>query len=376
MEEDIDDVVRLTIAAIATAESDVDVHDALRAQGLSDEVAARATTLVPLAFGRQWLEERGARLPTDYVVHRPGLRDEVRPLENEVIYRRARALSASEHFAAAERCVAWSAEANAALGMSPPPRDLSRVTFSPLVQVRGDDPRPLLRRVLREAPVSKELDVPSDPLSVRSSIERMLGAHGVEMIGRTPGAPRWTARIYPHALSAKSARLQLDVRVRSARLGERVLIESCGASAPTAPLATRQALDSFMRSSLHPLLSALHDHEDAEHQVERERWTSGAERFEAHIGRALWKYWGEREDVDLSPLLDEVRDVLLEQPLGREIHWLRLYAFRGPAFTCNEALLDNERCERLEAALANWPLTAQRGPIQVRLFLVLVPADD
>ncbi|MEX1363037.1 MAG: hypothetical protein AB1Z98_07920 [Nannocystaceae bacterium] len=42
-------------------------------QGLSEETAARLTTLVPLAFGRGWLDKRGAQLAPHNVVYCKGL---------------------------------------------------------------------------------------------------------------------------------------------------------------------------------------------------------------------------------------------------------------------------------------------------------------
>ena len=59
MDADLDDLVRLTVAAIADAKNDGDVYDALLASGVEAELADRLTTVVPIAFGRSFLERRG-----------------------------------------------------------------------------------------------------------------------------------------------------------------------------------------------------------------------------------------------------------------------------------------------------------------------------
>jgi hypothetical protein len=155
MDADVDDLVRLTVAAIADAKDDGDVYDALLASGVAAELADRLTTVVPIAFGRSFLERCGAKLEPYYVVYRRGVPDEERPLVGEPIYERALHLARNESFEAYTRCVEWSGEVGAALSLpkkEPSTKRFEGARFSPPVQAKHGDPRTLWERLAGRCP--------------------------------------------------------------------------------------------------------------------------------------------------------------------------------------------------------------------------------
>lgn len=382
MDADLDDLVRLTVAAIADAKNDGDVYDALLASGVEAELADRLTTVVPIAFGRSFLERRGAKLEPYYVVHRRGVPDEERPLVGEPVYERALHLARNESFEAYARCVEWSAEVGVALSLpktEPATQRFEGASFSPPVQAKHGDPRTLWERLRGAVPKTPEVAIPSDFYGATELLRLTLVEHGLKVEAKRDGFQvgdvHWSAFVYPHQVSAKHANLQLDVRVRSPRLGERRIVESTGGFEATARDAVKDAFHKFLRGSLHPLLHVFHPGACAD-EDDDDRKEMGHGSFRAAMGNATFTFYERRQDLDFGPLIDEMEDALFAEPLQKEIHWVRLWAFRAPQLTVNEALLDNEPCPRLEAALAKWPLEPEPKGASVRLFLVMVPSGD
>lgn len=380
MDADLDDLVRLTVAAIADAQDDGDVYDALVASGVEAELADRLTTVVPIAFGRSFLERGGAKLEPYYVVYRRGVPDEERPLVGEPIYERALDLARYESFEAYTRCVEWSGEVGAALALpkkEPPSRRFEGAQFSPPVQPKHGDPRTFWERVRGAAPKTPEVVIPSDLYGAHALLRMALVEHGLNVEARDDGFQvgdvHWSAFVYPHQVSASRANLQLDVRVRSPRLGARRIVESTGGFESTAKEAVKHAFHAFLRGSLHPLLHVFHPHA-CTHEQDWQSMGEGDSSFRVAMGNATLSFHERRQDLDYGPLIDALEAALFAEPLSSEIHWVRLWAFRAPQLIVNEALLDNEPCPRLEAALSTWPLEAEPKGASVRLFFVLVPS--
>lgn len=378
-EADVDDLVRLTVAAIAQAKDDGDVYDALVASGVEPELADRLTTVIPIAFGRSFLERGGAVLEPHYLVTRRGAPDEQRPLVGEPIFERALHLARTESFAHHARCVEWSSEVKVAMQLpmqQPATRRFEGARFSAPVQARDDDPRTLWGRLRGAVPKTPDPAIPSDLYGATELLRLTLVEHGLSVQARNEGWQagdvHWSAFVYPHQVSAKRANLQLDVRVRSPRLGERRIMESTGGYEASARAAVKDAFHKFLRGSLHPLLHVFHPGV-CQHDDEWQQMGVGERSFRVAMGNALFSFHERQQELDFGPLIDEVEEALFSEPPSREIHWVRLFAFRAPKLTVNEALLDDEPCPRLEVALSSWPLEPEPKGASVRLFFVLVP---
>jgi hypothetical protein len=167
--------------------------------------------------------------------------------------------------------------------------------------------------------------------------------------------------------------VQLDVRVSSKRLIDRVVVESFAGWAPEEDEAAKQAFEKFMRASLHVLLAVLVEPRLGENQAEWETWRFGEDSWRVCIGPVILQGAPPKPFI-CGELLNRLRDQLLPR-LGGVPHWVRLYFWRySEQQTGFEALLDNlDWPDGRNIGMAwDWP----EGAYSARLFLMLTPASN
>ncbi|HKF48417.1 MAG TPA: DUF6348 family protein [Terracidiphilus sp.] len=165
--------------------------------------------------------------------------------------------------------------------------------------------------------------------------------------------------------------LQLDIRIRSKKFRDRLLIESFAGYGNDEEEAVKDAFHKFTQASLHVLLAALIDVERGEDQVEWESWTSHGREWRACLGPLLVQDLEEDEDLRFGELLDTLQ-ALLPESLSTAPHWLRVFYWRkDEVCLTSEALLDNEPWPEGESVINrwNWP----SGRYRIRNFLMLLP---
>jgi hypothetical protein len=171
---------------------------------------------------------------------------------------------------------------------------------------------------------------------------------------------------YPNAVLA-----QLDMRVESKKLGERLLVESFAGLGPDESEALKHAFAQFLKASLHVLLATLVDSKHGNHQVEWDSWNVHGAAWRVCLGPIL-QHGSPRVTVEFSRLLDHIRDELPR--LSDEPHWLRVFCARnGSNPVTAEVRLDNLYWSegRRIADAGSWP----DGNYRVRNFLMMTRVD-
>jgi hypothetical protein len=166
--------------------------------------------------------------------------------------------------------------------------------------------------------------------------------------------------------------VQLDIRVQSPKLGDKLMIESFAGFGLDEAEAAKEAFGKFTQASLHPILASLIDPDLGEEQVEWETWHMGAREWKVCIGPLIIQP-GDAAEVDFGELLDELKAALLPT-LNHRTHWLRTFFHRnGKEYFGSEALLDNEPWPEGQRIVEswNWP----EGDYRARHFMILIPAQ-
>jgi hypothetical protein len=214
-------------------------------------------------------------------------------------------------------------------------------------------------------------------LDLISSLRALLEGHGIATID-TPGHLVFGngIKVSPVLVSSQDKPdgklIQLDVRVESPVLGNRVLIESFAGYDADDSKATLQALKKFWQSSLHVLLAVLYDKDSCADQVEWETWESPTAQWRVCVGPLLLQH-SPNIDVEYGEFLDSLRDKLLPK-LNNEIHWFRSYFMKnGRDRMGSESLLDNYDWREGQNVLDSWPWPD--GFYSVRNFLMLIPQN-
>lgn len=178
-------------------------------------------------------------------------------------------------------------------------------------------------------------------LDVTSALREVLEAHWLSPKPQAQelavGKMTITAWVFRRPSATLTNLFELDVRVRSHLIADRILIESFAGWGQSEPEALKQAWEKFCRSSLHVLLEVFIDQRRGEDQVAWETWGNGSFRWRVAVGPLFVSAFGDQPLPNLAcgDLLDKLRDHLLPT-LGGEYHWLRFY---GSARESDEACI-------------------------------------
>ena len=148
------------------------------------------------------------------------------------------------------------------------------------------------------------------------------------------------------------------------------LIEEAFGGLGTGEDGFHDALQNFMRNSLHVLLAAFWG-KDEHDQMTTETWQIGGINFRAYIGN-----FGTRAmlggHAHIPPqLFPELQSTITKQPLGAGLHWIRTFFANSNGEPTFEALLDNQDWPAGMACLKSIPWKKTKGYYSVRNFLVL-----
>jgi hypothetical protein len=164
---------------------------------------------------------------------------------------------------------------------------------------------------------------------------------------------------------------QLDVRLQLP--DGRVLIESCAGIGDDSASVVKDAVENFMRGSLHVLLHAFWLSEPDE-QVDIENWIIGENGFHAVMGGATGRGTQPSGGIPLG-WFATFEDAVKSSRLSPTTHWIRVYyaQVQGQPMAV-EVLFDNEPWVSVQQIIQNieWPQTEEF--YSVRFFMVLVPA--
>jgi hypothetical protein len=212
-----------------------------------------------------------------------------------------------------------------------------------------------------------------DPLA---ALGQMIDGHGISVVRTEQGI------LIPESdlvLSAAIIRIQnhptttvvqLDVRAKSPRLGDRLLIESFAGWASDESDAASHAFGKFLMSSMHVFLATLIDPKFGADQVEWEAWSFKEQTWQVCLGPVIIQ-GSPSSTLTCGELLDRLKANLLPH-FSAEPHWLR-YFFQhdGREVTTAEVLLDNmdwPEGRRILETLS-WP----EGRYSAREFLLMMP---
>jgi hypothetical protein len=216
---------------------------------------------------------------------------------------------------------------------------------------------------------------------VAQRLRRLFEGHGVKARVRAgrlefPEHPNlWASGdLFVHSHSASIA--QLDVRLGGFD-GERVLVESIAGFGKTLEEQGDSALQAFANGSFHVLLAAFFGGELC-HGTQRETWSIGSARHvytgpvTSAVGEPPRTASGTPDVGFHAAFTESVRSL----PLPAGTHWIRLYQARraNGEEVANEALLDNDTCEDLQAVMAKVPWPTAEKAYDVRTFLVIKDA--
>ncbi|GIE90326.1 DUF6348 family protein [Actinoplanes regularis] len=168
---------------------------------------------------------------------------------------------------------------------------------------------------------------------------------------------------------------QVNFAVNHPALARPWMVESCVGVAPTWRDAIFQTLAMFERAVAYPVIAALLDRNAAAEHVHIERYTHPAGEFELLLGAQV-DLFATEPVPSAEPLLDQLLTALKDVPLSRAVHALRFFtAYQDGQLLTNEVFLDGEPWEAgmKVTAAAGAPLPA--GPVGVRVFAFLVPAE-
>jgi hypothetical protein len=208
--------------------------------------------------------------------------------------------------------------------------------------------------------------------SPRAAFVSMLSRHGVALDDQTT----IDAQLFARPAQAGAVRVQVDFSVVSPALAGSRLVESFAGYGANWREAIGQTVTKFERCSLHPIVNGLLRPGAAADQVERERYEHPDGVFDLVLGGQLNLY-ADRPVPPAGAVLDLLLSALRGQGLSRKVHGLRLFqAFRDGRLQNNEVLLDSKPWPEGEAAVAGTQAPLPDGLVAVRMFGLLVPADD
>jgi hypothetical protein len=172
----------------------------------------------------------------------------------------------------------------------------------------------------------------------------------------------------------KSVSVQVDFRLRSPLIDDKLMIESYGGTGSDDNEAARFAFDRFLQGSLHVILAVFVAVEHGVDQVEWETWNDGSRDWRVCLGPMLMRGYPTFPDgLTIGSLLDQLR-ALLPSDLASSLHWLRIFHFSLPANPpTSEALLDNNDWPGGRNIVHSWPWPD--GGFSVRAFMMLMPVS-
>ncbi|MCW3052666.1 MAG: hypothetical protein JWN14_1836 [Chthonomonadales bacterium] len=203
-------------------------------------------------------------------------------------------------------------------------------------------------------------------------------AHGIDTVlnGKWilfPGTScRACASIGQEIPNAAGITIQLDVRFEI--VFGRFIVESCAGMGETWEEAVEEALRNFASYSLHVLIAAFLNGEDAD--ALEEEWVIGGRARCVLIGNVVLRGRppGEREEV--LTWYEGLQQRIEALDLGPEAHWVRVYyAQAGSKSLACEALLDNAVWVAMKSQLAAFAWPRHDAFYAVRQFLVIAGED-
>jgi len=162
----------------------------------------------------------------------------------------------------------------------------------------------------------------------------------------------------------------LSVRVL---IEDGVVVEECFGGIGAEDAGARDALENFMRNSLHVMLAAFWGKHDPE-QVSIETWEIGGRNFNAYIGPFGTRTMAGCQHAHIPrQLFPAMQSAIVHQPFSGKLHWVRIFFSNYNGEPTFEALLDNEEWPAGIECLQAIPWKKTNGYYSVRNFLVIRP---
>ncbi len=213
---------------------------------------------------------------------------------------------------------------------------------------------------------------------VNEPLLELFRAHGLEAallddwIIFPDSAVRAAAAIVQEIPQRTGTLAQLTVRMEVAP--GTTISESFAGLGETRDSAVADGFQNFAANSFHVLLKSFFQPDDE--QVSEDEWQIGETTRRVIVGNIGFR--GEKNALVDVPLdwIEAFRARLANEPLGPEVHWVRLYyaQMNGKTSAC-EVLLDNEVWEEQQAALESFAWPKSESFYSVRLFLVIAPTE-
>lgn len=378
-----------------------DVDDAvlerrLLEQGADVRMARRAIVLVPMAFCRALLEQRGPAFPTTFqtVDDEGGLVSEHVLADGPIFVEGLLAAAATSDGQQVATIAARSADFNAINLALHGGSKLEDLQLTPSVGFAGYlEPDPAASNSSRrwwkfwdssqatEPAPPQELHWETDafgPMAelspesreLAASLRATLAEHGAMVDEKDLRAE---ARVFCSHPQQGRSNLQLDFVLAGAALGDRSLCESLAGLGPDTAAALRNGLEKFQANVLHPIVAGLVDDALFPEQVEWNQLGTASERWRTCSGGIL-QHGAVPNDLGVPEFVDALMKAWMSSGPSREVHWPRWYVMMlGSERTGAEVLVDNEPWGPGQALLENWKLPEASGLYSLRSFTIVVP---
>lgn len=167
---------------------------------------------------------------------------------------------------------------------------------------------------------------------------------------------------------------RLDVEVLLA--DERRILECFAGLGSSPDECQKDALQNFLQSSFHVLLSAIWGNVDSE-QVDVETWTINDVEWNAHIGGFTNRASTGVNVVIPESYFEQIVDAIRKYQLNGDTHWFRTYFCNiGSGERIHEALADNSPWIEGEEMMKKIDWASSEGFYSIRNFIVLKRARN